>query len=308
MLQSDPAAARPALQRALADARKAQLPTLVAHSLSMASIAENLVGRRHASRRLFAQAKAATAAADDVSARLSLLQAQSLNGLLEGDLEAVTSAASEGVLLSRMRGDMYSLQMMLVNLGCAGTITGDLDRARLQLVEALEIARRIDDRVAQYYVLEALVCHAAASERARLAAQLFGASEALREAAGGTVMASLAPLLYEAGQAATAALGAAKFEAEVAAGRRLTRDAAMALASGRLAQPTAAPPPNTEAELLGKRQAQVAGLIAEGLSNKQIAARLFISEYTVDSHVRSILNKLGFNSRAQIARWTATNK
>ena len=46
---------------------------------------------------------------------------------------------------------------------------------------------------------------------------------------------------------------------------------------------------------LAKREADVARLVAEGLSNRQIGARLFISERTVDSHVRSILNKLGFN-------------
>jgi len=44
------------------------------------------------------------------------------------------------------------------------------------------------------------------------------------------------------------------------------------------------------------------------LSNKQIGARLFISERTVDSHVRSILNKLGFSSRAQIAHWIASTE
>ena len=54
---------------------------------------------------------------------------------------------------------------------------------------------------------------------------------------------------------------------------------------------------------LAKREAEVARLVAEGLSNKQIGGRLFISERTVDSHVRSVLNKLGFNSRAQIAAW-----
>jgi DNA-binding CsgD family transcriptional regulator len=48
---------------------------------------------------------------------------------------------------------------------------------------------------------------------------------------------------------------------------------------------------------------QVARLVADGLSNKEIGARLLISEHTVDSHVRSILNKLGVNSRAQIAAW-----
>jgi DNA-binding NarL/FixJ family response regulator len=58
--------------------------------------------------------------------------------------------------------------------------------------------------------------------------------------------------------------------------------------------------------LLGKREEEVARLVAEGLSNKQIGARLFISERTVESHVRGILNKLGFNSRAQIAGWMAS--
>jgi DNA-binding NarL/FixJ family response regulator len=57
---------------------------------------------------------------------------------------------------------------------------------------------------------------------------------------------------------------------------------------------------------LGKREADVARLVADGLTNKQIGTRLFISERTVDSHVRSILNKLGFNSRAQIAAWMAS--
>ncbi|WP_432825248.1 response regulator transcription factor [Dactylosporangium sp. CA-092794] len=45
--------------------------------------------------------------------------------------------------------------------------------------------------------------------------------------------------------------------------------------------------------------------MAEGLSNREIGARLFISERTVESHVRSILTKLGFTSRTQIAGWLA---
>jgi DNA-binding CsgD family transcriptional regulator len=59
--------------------------------------------------------------------------------------------------------------------------------------------------------------------------------------------------------------------------------------------------------LLAKREAEVARLVADGLSNKEIGARLFISEHTVDSHVRSILNKLGCNSRAQIAAWMVSS-
>ncbi|WSF98924.1 helix-turn-helix transcriptional regulator [Nocardia vinacea] len=53
-----------------------------------------------------------------------------------------------------------------------------------------------------------------------------------------------------------------------------------------------------------KRECQVADLVAQGLSNKQIAAKLVISQRTAQGHVEHILTKLGFTSRAQIAAWT----
>lgn len=55
--------------------------------------------------------------------------------------------------------------------------------------------------------------------------------------------------------------------------------------------------------MLGRREKEVPRLVADGLTNKEIGNRLFISQSTVATHVRSILNKLGFNSRAQIAGW-----
>lgn len=54
---------------------------------------------------------------------------------------------------------------------------------------------------------------------------------------------------------------------------------------------------------LTRREAEIAVLVAEALSNKEIAARLFLSERTVESHVRSILAKLGFATRTEIATY-----
>lgn len=54
---------------------------------------------------------------------------------------------------------------------------------------------------------------------------------------------------------------------------------------------------------LTRRELEVAGLIAQGARNKEIAARLVISRRTAKAHVEHILTKLGFTSRAQIAAW-----
>jgi ATP/maltotriose-dependent transcriptional regulator MalT len=59
--------------------------------------------------------------------------------------------------------------------------------------------------------------------------------------------------------------------------------------------------------VLSAREHEVAALIAQGLSNREIAKALVVSERTVDTHVHRILNKLGFASRSQIAAWSAAS-
>ena len=59
---------------------------------------------------------------------------------------------------------------------------------------------------------------------------------------------------------------------------------------------------------LTRREREVADLVAEGLTNREIAARLFISERTAESHVEQIRGKLGFRSRSQIAAWVAAGR
>jgi DNA-binding CsgD family transcriptional regulator/class 3 adenylate cyclase len=58
--------------------------------------------------------------------------------------------------------------------------------------------------------------------------------------------------------------------------------------------------------VLSRREREVASLVAEGMSNRQIAEALFIAPSTVERHVANILNKLGFHSRAQVAAWAVS--
>jgi predicted ATPase/DNA-binding CsgD family transcriptional regulator len=59
---------------------------------------------------------------------------------------------------------------------------------------------------------------------------------------------------------------------------------------------------------LTRRENELAGLVARGLTNGEIAARLFISERTAERHLENIRTKLGFSTRSQIAAWAATQE
>ncbi len=72
------------------------------------------------------------------------------------------------------------------------------------------------------------------------------------------------------------------------------------------ARPLVARHPDTVPARLTPRQSDVASLIAEGLSNNQIAGKLVISVRTVETHVKHIMDKLGFTARAEIAAWSAS--
>jgi DNA-binding CsgD family transcriptional regulator len=274
----------------------------------MASIASNMAGDSVQAARLLGEAANVTSPLEDVQAKISLLQARSMHGFFSGDIESVRGAAIEGIRLAREANDTYSLEMMLLNLGGMALMSGDPDQAKRLYSESLRIARRIDDRVAQYALLDSLACQAAISGQPRLAAQLIGAGETVMTQAGASLIPILAPLIAQAETIAVGAIGRPKYDAAVAEGKRLSRDDAIKLALGEAAHPPAAAESDGKPALLGKREADVARLIAEGHSNKQIGSRLFISERTVDSHVRSILNKLGFNSRAQIAAWMSSRQ
>jgi DNA-binding CsgD family transcriptional regulator len=279
----------------------------LALSLARGSIAADLAGDRSDAGRLLEEAAAAAEGVDEPSAMLGLLHAPALHALVGGDLDGVRAAASSGEALSRELGALYVLELHLQNLGFAALISGDLDVARDRLTEGLTIARRIEDRVGESYMLAALGCLSSGAGRDSLAARLFGAAETVRSSAGATFMPGIGAIVGRAEAATKEAHGAARYDTEVAAGRRLLRDAAIALALGERTAPAAPSARVPGAGLLGKRELEVARLVADGLTNKEIGARLFISQRTVDGHVRNILDKLGVDSRSQIAAWVASS-
>jgi DNA-binding CsgD family transcriptional regulator len=181
----------------------------------------------------------------------------------------------------------------------------DTSRASALLQDAIRASVAIGERWVIAAAIEKLATVATAEGRWERAAQLLGASEALWETAPPALSESWVALHEKTRSEARMNLGERSFGAAVSDRRSMSLEHAVRLALEQPDLPRSTARVRKCASPLSAREIEVAALVAQGLSNKQIAAHLIISERTVDTHVNHILTRLGFNSRAQLAAWHA---
>jgi len=189
---------------------------------------------------------------------------------------------------------------------------GDTEGATEAAKESLEVRKLVEDE--QFGVglsLESLAWIAGSERQDQRAAQLLGASDRMWRAMH-TSLSSFRRLhdFHDEGIAEVRRrLGERAFEAAFRRGAALSTADAVAVA---LDRPGAATVPTQRGPAAGsgltRREREVAALIAEGLSNRDIAARLVVAQRTAEGHVEHILSKLGFTSRAQVAGWLAAQQ
>jgi non-specific serine/threonine protein kinase len=184
----------------------------------------------------------------------------------------------------------------------------DLPQVIAHTKEALRLNGALHDQVGVAWCVEMLAWVAAAEDDAQRAAVLFGMGDTLWEQIGGWLSGwgTVREVSSQCRAKARDALGQPAFEAAVQRGKSFTLDEAVAYALGE--QPTpppAASPAAPELTQLTRREREVATLVARGMSNKDVAAKLVIAQRTAEAHVEHILTKLGFTSRNQITAWIA---
>jgi DNA-binding CsgD family transcriptional regulator len=240
----------------------------------------------------------------------------------EGDVVMARSHYEASLALSRALGDELGVVCALNDLGEVALQSGDLENARSLQAACLEIARRAGDRERIAMALAALAGLAAAQGRPTRAVRLAAAALALNEATGQRNSPAWHALLARWLEPAYTALSPEAHSAAQAAGRSMSLDAAIDEALAWLdasepgprqpeqitpdaptpLRPALAPVPPDDTGL-SPRELEVAALVAQGMTNRQIAHELVIAEGTAASHVKHILARLVLDSRVQIAIW-----
>jgi non-specific serine/threonine protein kinase len=244
----------------------------------------------------------------------------------QGDYAQAEGYYCQAYPLSRELRDDLRSGVILHNLGQAARRTGDYRQARQRFMDAFSLSLKMSDPWATAHDLTGLAEVAGDTGDLERAAKLFGAAEMIL----GSISSHLDfadRIEYERSLALVRGrLDDGTFKSAWAARRAMTmrEAAAYAVAEQPASQPGESPPADappaetSPAEIpaatplqatrskfggLTAREREVAALVAQGKTNREIAAALTLSERTVEVHVSNILGKLSFSSRAQIAAW-----
>ncbi len=301
--QGELARARALATRCLADAERAGDEYLVAAALQVRATAALWSDQSDPARALFAEAADRFAALGVVNSNVLMNQAElALTMVMHGELDAAEQMCHRIRDDCTGRGERWGLAWALHVLAVIAGTRGDLVGATGCARECLAIHQAFHNLTGIALVAELLATLDGTPHRT---AVLHGIADRMWQVLGRRMFGSayLDAVHREAAARAREALGDDGYDEAFRFGAGLALDDAVEY--GLHDEPAAPRTPGGEPELLTPREREVAELLAEGLSNREIAGRLVTSQRTAETHVQNILRKLGFTTRAQIADWVA---
>jgi predicted ATPase/class 3 adenylate cyclase/DNA-binding CsgD family transcriptional regulator len=321
-LQGDYAAARRYFEEALAVARQLGDRTSYANVMTLLGNVSYELGDLDVARAYYDEGLIAFSESESQTYRWlnSAMLGVAAVALEQGHYQDAQRLAYEALAGTEKTKQTNLHAFVLAILGAIALARGDLGTTREHLANGIRICQQIGNVAAVAQILERFVGLAAAQERYEGALCLAAASAALHERAASPLSPRGQGRLDRALESARRALGKEAADRAWQTGSLLDVDAAVAaaLAITDLALPkdvstagttptsaSGAVPASGAVSVLTRREQEVAVLIARGLTNRQIAEALVITEGTAANHVVHILNKLGYSSRAQIAVWTS---
>ena len=244
-------------------------------------------------------------------ARSNLEETVAIAEYARGDIEVAARRREALIARSVQAGESFETAFMLTNSGTIATARGDFDSAVRMLRQALSLNQNLEDPFAIAMSEESLAGAAAGAHDFVRAATLLGITDGVGGADG--VMASYVTnareFRSEIIESTSSALGDRAYQAAYATGAALTLEEGIAYALGaQLPAHRTGGRSSVPVGGLSERESQVAALVGQGLTDRQIAERLVISRRTAEGHVANSLTKLGFTSRTQLAAWSARSE
>jgi predicted ATPase/DNA-binding CsgD family transcriptional regulator len=248
------------------------------------------------------EVKRAVALANEAGDRPAIAFTTFYSGLVElltGQLETACGLFTRSAAMAAELGLAPLSARARLMLGFPLLDLGQLSAARTALAEGFQMSTDVGDRWFVQLSLGGFVGLAAMTARPRLALRVAGAAAAYRDMNEFSMPEPMEEMIDRWLVAARARTGSAAGRL-IAEGRTLSPAEAVDLV---LANEPDEAPLRGSSPMLTRREAEVAALAARGLTNRDIAAQLFLSVRTVEVHIDHILTKLGFHTRTQLAVW-----
>lgn len=289
--------ARALAEEGLALVRESGSPLITAVTLGLLGRVAQAEGDLDVASHLFAEALPLAQAAGNRRHVAVLLLSLGEVSQRRGDLAAARARFDEALALARDSGSKHLIARSLYRLGALAWAEGDHQRAAASHYEALRLSAEIGRLPGVVASLEALAGLAAEQGRGEHAARLLGAAQSLREGHACPRPAVEQPDYDRAVALAQQGLSAEEFTDAWGHGAALSMTEAVAYASkGRGPRQR----PSTGWASLTEAERNIVRLVAEGLTNREIGERLFVSPRTVQTHLAHVFDKLGVTSRKQL--------
>ncbi|MBB2740483.1 UNVERIFIED_ORG: non-specific serine/threonine protein kinase [Microbispora rosea subsp. rosea] len=317
-MQGDPTAGELRIGEGRALAEKLDDARILAWASLVAGIASHQSGDHARAAVILEEAVAGLAAAGEgIALVVGLISLGAAVGYL-GDLERAARLLERSLAIAERHGESWIRSWVLNVCAIQAWQRGDNARAASLARESLRVGRGFDDRLAIGTSMEALGWIMQSEGRHAAAARMFGAAVGVCRTAGMSTlwMVQHGEFHERCVNALRARMGERAFDRALRQGGRLTLDDAVAEALGEPADARGTEDRGEEpqeaaipaASPLTRRESEIAELISQGMSNREISSALVIALKTTEGHVEHILTKLGFNSRAQIAAWVTARK
>jgi serine/threonine-protein kinase PknK len=303
-LQGDIASARPLLEEGQALASRLGDETEVLLTQAAGTVAL-YAGDVEAAELLLTEAIRGLSASGEAAEVAHCWMLLAIVNAIVNDADRALASHRACLAITEPAGETWLRSWSLWAAGLATWENGDHRSAQLLLKESLRLEQLMAERLGIGASLEALAWIEAATDPER-AAVLMGAAQNEWDRIETSIhtMPGLDARQEASVAAARASIGDEAFDRAWSRGRSLDQASATAFGLEETRR-SASIARSTARDVLTRRERQIAELIREGLSNKEIADRLVISRRTAEAHVEHILTKLGFTSRTQVAAWVA---